>query len=155
MANGELHLDSPRDLFQDNAMTMDVANTEKAAVSVQAHIDMRNHFGQATYTSPALSQNAIAAMGLQNVLQPEEPAIEIKPQSDLMHKIDDTGMNLSEGHCKNFAHSQSDIGQLGASCVQAASELFGALTPKTPEMTPDLSPHLALTAPRPMGGMFA
>lgn len=152
MANGELNLANPRDLFQDNAMTMEV-NAEKAAVSTP-HINVRADFGQAGYGSSALSQNAIASMGLQNVLQPEEPAIEIKPQSDLMHKIDDAGMNLSEGHCKGFAHSKSDIGQLGASCAQAASELFGALTSKAPDIQPELSPHLAMAAPRQMG-MFA
>lgn len=153
MANGELNLANPRDLFQDNAMTMNVANPEKAAVT---QIDVRSHFGQVNYGSSALSQNAIASMGLQNVLQPEEPAIEIKPQNDLAHKIEDAGMNLSEGHCKGFAHSKSDIGQLGASCAQAASELFGALTSKAPEMQPELSPHLAMAAPRPHmgGGLF-
>lgn len=152
MANGELHLNSPRDLFQDNAMTMNV-NVEKAAVSTP-QINMRAHFGGASYGSNALSQNAISSMGLQNVLQPEEPAIEIKPQDGLMHKIEDIGMTLSDGHCKGFEHSKSDIGQLGASCAQAASELFGALTSKAPEIQPELSPHLAMAAPRP-AGLFA
>lgn len=132
MSATDHQISHPKDLFFQNNMTMGAnPNLEKQAL---APVDFQNR--------PNMIFNNVSGAATGQMIQPHrvdpngpehQRSMTISP--DLMQRCDMTQAMLQDKNYANLKTHQSDVGQLGASCGQAMSELFGALGPSQPQAT--------------------